>query len=137
MILRSDTKLGFLALIAAQSVHSIEESANRLWEVWRPAAVVSGLFGTGLPSGFAIVNSAVVLFAFWCYVFRIRVSAPSAIVFLWFWTLLEAGNGIGHLIMGISAGGYFPGLVTAPLLLLVSFYLGCQLVTGSFLEAYE
>ena len=135
MVLRAGVKLGFLTLVAAQSVHSIEEAANRLWEVWNPAAVVSGLFGTDLAVGFAIVNSAIVLFGFWCYAFRVRVSAPSASLFLWFWTLLEAGNGIGHIIMGARAAGYFPGLVTAPLLLLTSLYLGNQLLRGPWVEA--
>jgi hypothetical protein len=31
--------------------------------------------------------------------------------------VLELANGLGHIALAIAAGGYFPGLATAPLLL--------------------
>jgi hypothetical protein len=45
----------------------------------------------------------------------------------WFWTLLEFGNGIGHSVLALSQGDYFPGVGTAPLLLGVSSYLSIRL----------
>jgi hypothetical protein len=43
--------------------------------------------------------------------------------FIWFWTILEMGNGIGHSALALSRGGYFPGVVTAPLLLVFAVWL--------------
>lgn len=130
MQLRVAVQMGFLGLVAGQSVHSIEEAAARLWEVWGPAATISGLISDNLALGFAVVNSALVLFGFWCYAYPIRNSAPSAIYFLWFWTLLEFANSIFHLLMSIGAGGYFPGAVSAPLLLFASLFVAIQLLRG-------
>jgi hypothetical protein len=48
-------------------------------------------------------------------------------VFVWFWTLLEIGNGIGHLVLAASRGGYFPGAATAPFLLLTAGWLAVLL----------
>jgi hypothetical protein len=45
----------------------------------------------------------------------------------WFWTVVEAANGAGHLILAASGGGYFPGAATAPLLLGFSVSLGVTL----------
>ena len=36
---------------------------------------------------------------------------------------LELGNGIGHSVMALSRGGYFPGVATAPFLLLFARWL--------------
>ena len=137
MELRSTVQMGFLALVATQSVHSIEEASNRLWEAWAPAAAISGFVSSDLATGFAIVNSVIVLFAFWCYAFRIRLSTPSSLAYLWFWTLLEFGNGVGHIMMSINSGGYFPGLATAPLLLATSLFVGVWLVRGAWADSNE
>ena len=42
---------------------------------------------------------------------------------LGFWTILEVGNGIGHLAIALSRAGYFPGVVTAPLLVVFALWL--------------
>ncbi len=129
--------MGFLALIAAQSIHSIEEASTKLWEVWAPAAAISGFVNSDLAVGFAIVNASIVLLGCWCYAFRIRTSAPSALAYLWFWTLLEFGNGVGHIVMSINAGGYFPGLASAPLLLAASLFVGACLKRGAWIDAQQ
>ncbi len=137
--IKASVRTAFAVLVAVQATHSIEEAATRLWEVWGPAAAVSrfvgDLFGAGLPGGFAIVNSAFVLFGFWCYLFRVRASAPSAVGFLWLWTLIALANGIFHSWMALDRGGYFPGVVTAPFLAITALYLAGQLITGSWIHA--
>jgi hypothetical protein len=45
----------------------------------------------------------------------------------WAWALVEIANGFGHIALSVAAGGYFPGLVTAPLLLAASFWLVANL----------
>ena len=38
----------------------------------------------------------------------VRLDRTAATGLIWFWTLLEAGNGIGHLTLAATRGGYFP-----------------------------
>jgi hypothetical protein len=116
-------KYAFLALILVQAAHSIEEYTHRLWEVLAPARFLSGLFSSDLASGFIIVNLAIVAFGLWCYLLRIRPDHPSARGFVVFWILIEGVNGVGHAAMALAAGGYTPGLATAPLLLALAVYL--------------
>jgi hypothetical protein len=113
----------FLALILAQAAHSVEEYAFRLYDVLAPARYVSGLFGVDRQIGFVIVNSALVLFGLWCWHARVRRGRRSARALGWFWALLEIANGCAHLALALMAGGYFPGLATAPLLLALGGWL--------------
>jgi hypothetical protein len=125
------SRWAFLALMVAQAAHSIEEYIFRLFDVFAPARFVSGLVSTNLGVGFAVANAALVLFGLWCYVARVRPGHPSGPVFAWFWTVLELANGIGHSVLALSRGGYFPGVATAPVLLGVSAYLAFRLSTPS------
>jgi len=117
----------FLGLILSQALHSIEEYCFRLYDVLAPARFISSMVSSNLALGFAIVNIALVSFGLWCYLARVRASHPSGKSWAWFWTVLEAANGAGHLILAASRGGYFPGAATAPLLLAFSVSLGATL----------
>ncbi|HEV8440909.1 MAG TPA: HXXEE domain-containing protein [Methylomirabilota bacterium] len=117
----------FLALILTQGVHSIEEYLFGLYEVLLPARVISGYISSNLAVGFAIANTALIAFAFWCYFARVRRAAPSARSWAWFWTILEAANGTAHLLYAMARGGYFPGAATAPFLLGLAWWLGTTL----------
>jgi hypothetical protein len=122
------SRAAFGLLILAQAAHSVEEYAYRLFDVFAPARFVSGLFSSNIALGFALANTAIVLFGVWCYLARVRSSHPSARGYAWFWTCLEFANGIGHLLLSARRGGYFPGVGTAPLLLAGSLYLGARLL---------
>ena len=117
----------FLTLILAQVAHSIEEYAFRLYDVFAPARLASGLFSRNLEGGFVAANLALILFAFWCYFARVRKGGGQGRAWAWFWTILEAGNGTGHLMLAAVRGGYFPGAATAPLQLACSGWLGITL----------
>lgn len=117
----------FLALIGVQGLHSLEEYFTRLYNVFAPARYVSGLFTTDLRLGFAGFNAALVGFGLWCYVFRIRPNHRPAAGWLWFWVLLELGNGAGHLAFTVIRGSYFPGAGTAPLLVALAGILAYRL----------
>ena len=125
------SRLAFLALMAAQAAHSIEEYIFRLFDEFAPARFVSGLVSTNPGVGFAVANAALVLFGLWCYFARVRPGRPSGPLFAWFWTVLEVANGIGHSVLALSRGGYFPGVATSPVLLGVSAYLAFGLSTPS------
>jgi Protein of unknown function with HXXEE motif len=118
----------FLALILTQVAHSIEEYLFRLYEVLLPARVISGFISSNLAVGFAIANTALIAFAFWCYFARVRSVRPSARSWAWFWTILEAANGTAHLLYVVARGEYVPGAATAPLLLGFAAWLGTTLV---------
>lgn len=120
-----------MALILAQVAHSIEEYAFRLYEVFAPARFVSGLVSSDLAAGFAAANTALILLGFWCYFARVRKGGQSAWGWGWFWTILEAGNGTGHLVLAVGRGGYFPGAATAPLLLGLAAWLGVTLSSAA------
>jgi SMI1/KNR4 family protein SUKH-1/uncharacterized protein with HXXEE motif len=113
----------FLALVLAQAAHSLEEYVFRLWDVLAPARFVANALGLDPALGFAIANSALVAFGLWCYFARVRPGRPSARAFAWGWAVVEAANGIGHLLLAKGANGYFPGAATAPILLVLAVAL--------------
>jgi len=119
----------FLALILAQAAHSIEEYSTRLYDVLAPAGAVSDLLGTDRRVGFAAFNAGLVAFGLWCSFGPVRRGSSGAIALLWFWTLLEAGNGTAHMIWALAAGAYRPGLATAPILLGIALALAWRLRT--------
>lgn len=123
-------KAAFAALIAAQSAHSVEEYAGRLWESFPPAALVSGLISSNRQLGFIVFNSALVVFGWWCFLWPVRRGWPSAPSFVWTWIAIELINGIGHPAWSLRRGAYTPGVVTAPVLLLIALYLALQLRTS-------
>ena len=118
----------FLVLILAQAVHSVEEYVFRLYDVLAPARYVSSLFGIDRQVGFVIVNSALVLFGLWCWFAKVRRGRGRGLA--WFWALLEIANGCAHVALAGMAGGYFPGLATAPLLLALGGGLAWKLRRG-------
>jgi hypothetical protein len=124
----SRSRAAFALLILAQAAHSLEEYRYRLFDVFGPARFVAGLFSSNTALGFALGNIGIVLFGVWCYAARVRSAHPSERVYAWFWTCLELANGLGHIALSISRGGYFPGVATAPLLIVASSYLGARLM---------
>jgi hypothetical protein len=117
----------FLALILAQAAHSVEEYVFRLYDVLAPARYVSGLFGVDRQVGFVVVNCALVSFGLWCWYAHVRLGRGRGLA--WFWALIEIANGCAHLALAAIAGGYFPGLATAPLLIGLGGWLVLRLRT--------
>jgi hypothetical protein len=125
---RLQTTTLFLLLIISQALHSIEEYFFRLWEVLAPARFVSSLFSANPAVGFGLANTAIVAFGLWCYFWPVGRRWSSARGFMWFWSLLELANGIGHSLFALQIQGYFPGLYTVPALLLFSIILLFRLI---------
>jgi hypothetical protein len=125
------TPLALLLLVLAQAAHSVEESVARLYDVFAPARFVSALVSRDLAVGFLVVNISLVAFGFWCRAVPVRRLWRSAAAFAWFWALLELANGTAHLFLAVSRGGYFPGALTAPLLLGFAAWLSRLLVRGA------
>ena len=125
----SRIKVAFSALIFTQLAHSIEEYVGRLWESFPPARFLTGMISSDRELGFVVINSALVAFGLWCLLFPVRKEWPSAAGFIWFWIVLETINGVGHPAWTLRQGGYTPGVLTAPLLLVISLYLAFRLRT--------
>lgn len=123
----SRVKLAFTTLIVAQSAHSIEEYAGRLWESFAPARFLTGLFSSDREVAFIILNLLLVGFGFWCALFPVRKDWPSAAGFIWFWIVVELINGVGHPAWTLLQGEYTPGVLTAPILFVVALYLALQM----------
>ncbi|MEX2122884.1 MAG: HXXEE domain-containing protein [Woeseia sp.] len=121
----------FLLLICSQALHSIEEYYFSLWEVLAPARFLSGLVSADLSVGFAIVNVTIVALGLWTYAWPVRRNRSYALPLVWFWTILEMANGVGHTIFALASRSYFPGVYTAPLLLVFSGLLAMQLTRRS------
>ena len=123
----SRTKAAFGALVIAQTAHSIEEYVGRLWESFPPATFLTGLVSPDREFGFIVINSAFVAFGFWCFLWPVRQDWRSAAPLAWFWVVIESINGVAHPAWSFRQGGYTPGLLTAPVLLVLALYLATQL----------
>lgn len=121
------TSAAFLLLILAQGIHSVEEYISRLWEHLAPARYVASQFGVSPPTGFIISNSLLFLLGIVCWLAFVRPARPSAGIVAWCWGIGEIANGFGHIALALGAGGYFPGLYTAPLLLAAGAWLVSRL----------
>lgn len=119
----SRSQIAFGALILAQAAHSLEEYVGRLWEVFPPARLLSSLVASDLETGFLAINLSLVTFGIWCFLWPVRQRWPSSPALGWFWAGIELINGLGHPIWSLRQGGYTPGVVTAPLLLVIAVYL--------------
>jgi hypothetical protein len=117
------SRLAFLLLVLVQALHSCEEYVYRLYDVLAPARYVSELIGIDRAAGFAVANTTLFLFGLWCWFALVRKDRPSARPVAWAWALIEVANGFAHIALAIAAGGYFPGLATAPLLIAAGTWL--------------
>lgn len=120
-------KRAFLLLAFLQALHSLEEYVFELWDYLAPARIISGLVSDNLAVGFAAANAVIVALIFWTWYSAVGKGTSGSRGLVWFWAILETLNGAGHIGFGLSAGGYFPGLYSAPLLLLTGAYLLIEL----------
>jgi hypothetical protein len=88
---------------------------------------LTGAISSDRELAFIILNSALVAFGIWCVAWPVRQGWPSARALVWFWVVIETINGVGHPLWSLRQGGYTPGVLTAPLLLVLAVYLAAQL----------
>lgn len=121
--MKSRVSLIYLALVLTQGLHSIEEYFGKLWEVLPIANWLTGLVSEDHHYGFLVANIGLFVFGISTWYFIIRKANPMASFIIWFMILLELTNGIGHTVWAIYSGHYTPGLITAPFLFIIAFYL--------------
>src|SRR5271165_5604959 len=122
-VLERRERLAFLCLILAQAAHSTEVYVTRLYAIFPPARFVSSLISHNPAVGFLFANATLVTFGLWCWAVPVRSRWHAAAAIVWFWILLELGNGIGHLFLALSQRSYFSGAATAPFLLFFAGWL--------------
>ncbi|MGE5230169.1 MAG: HXXEE domain-containing protein [Deltaproteobacteria bacterium] len=120
----------FLALVAVQAAHSVEECVGRLYDVFPPARFVSGLISHDHARGFILGNVALVALGLYCFLGPVRRQWPSAVPLAWLWVVIELVNGVTHSLWSLARLRYTPGVATAPLLLALAVYLARQLLAG-------
>ena len=121
--MNANIKIAFLMLVLIQGVHSVEEYFGRLWEVFQPAKFLSGLVSNNLETGFLIINIGLFIFGIWSWAVPVRKDYSIARSIIWIFIVIEIINGIGHPVWAIYEMSYVPGLVTAPILLILAIYL--------------
>jgi Protein of unknown function with HXXEE motif len=127
-------EVNFLALVAVQAAHSIEEYLGRLWEVFPPAAFITGLVSPNRERGFIFINVALLAFGLWCFFWPVRRRWTGAGGFVGFWVVIEIINGIGHVVWTLRQGMYTPGVLTAPVLFVLAVLLTWQYTRGAQAE---
>jgi len=121
----------FLALVTVQAAHSVEEYLGRLWEVFPPAIFLTGLISEDRRVAFLIINASLVAFGLWCFIWPVRRRWPSARLLIGAWAGIELINGVGHPLWSLQRREYTPGVVTAPLLLVLAISLAWRLKGGT------
>ena len=128
---KSQTLLLYLTLTAIQTAHSVEEYVSHFFvplsQMSRFMHNLTGFFPiiTISEPMFLFLNSTLLIFLLLIVPFLLHKK---------YWAMLVAGiitvieilNGLTHIIISISIGGYFPGSISAPGLLIVGIlFLKC------------
>jgi hypothetical protein len=125
---REQTARLFLIGLAAQCLHFMEESITRFPERF-PALL-------GLPAwsaDFFVVFNLTWLSIWILSTIGLQRGYWFALFPIWFFAIASIANGIAHPVLAIVVRGYFPGLITSPLVgvLGVLLWLRLQALTRS------
>ena len=107
---------------AVQSVHFVEEAATGFHE--RLGALV-GL--PAMPLSFFIVFNLTWLGVWVASVAGLRSARTAAFFAAWFLAIAGMVNGIAHPLLAVASDGYFPGLITSPVIGGASVWLWLRL----------
>ncbi len=119
---RRDAATSLMAAVGVQGAHFAEEAATGLHV--RLAALL-GLSPMRF-SIFVLVNVA--LLAIWAAsVSGLRSGHAAAFFAAWFLALGGLLNGVAHPLLAVASGGYFPGLVTSPVIAMAGAFLWIRL----------
>lgn len=120
----------FVLLLAFQAMHAAEEYATGFHEQF-PAAL--GL--APWPAAFFVTFNLTCLAVWAIAVVGLRSGYRPAFFPVWFLAIAGMANGIGHPLLAIRTGGYFPGLLTSPLVGVGGILLWRSLTTVTALDA--
>ena len=100
----------FLVGIAFQCLHFTEEFITRLYEL------LPQLLGLPVWSKeFFVTFNLSWIFIWILSAVGIKNNFRAAFIPLWFFAIMMIANGIIHPLLAVAVGGYFPGLITSPI----------------------
>lgn len=123
----NEIRVPFMALIALQGLHSVEEFIFRLWEVFPPMALLYRDSPELARPAFVAFNAllfAAGLFCLWRWVWPGVGPARAAV---WIWVAGEGFNAAAHAGWAMVTQRYNPGLATGLLIAPVVAYLAWRL----------
>jgi Protein of unknown function with HXXEE motif len=125
---RERTARLFLVGLAAQCLHFTEEFVTRFQDRF---PVLLGL--PAWPENFFVVFNLIWLSIWILSAIGLQRGYRFTLFPLWFFAIAAVVNGVGHPVLALVARGYFPGLITSPMLgvLGVLLWLRLQALTTS------
>jgi protein-S-isoprenylcysteine O-methyltransferase Ste14 len=108
---RQRTSLLYAALVLVQALHAAEEYVTGF-----SVAFPSSLGLAPWPPTFFLAFNGVWLAIWIAAGIGLRAGNHVAHAPVWFLAIAAIANGVAHPLLAIRAGGYFPGLITSPLL---------------------
>ena len=108
---RRQTTLAMAVVLVLQIVHAAEEFLTRFYQEFP-----SMLRLVEWPASFFLIVNMVCLALWTISLFLIGAGVRLAYAPAWFLAIAAMINGVTHPLIAMRAGGYFPGLYTAPLL---------------------
>ena len=109
----------FLIGISLQCLHFIEEFITRFYQRFPRQLGVSAW-----SSEFFVAFNLFWIAVWGLSVIGIRQNFRAAFFATWFFIIAMVANGVAHPLLAVAVGGYFPGLWTSPLVVLVGVVLG-------------
>jgi len=122
-VVRERTVRLFLIGLAAQSLHFMEEDVTGF--AYRFPALL-GL--TPWPQSFFVVFNLIWLRVWILSAIGLQKGYRFALFPVWFFAIAAVANGIAHPLLAVIARGYFPGLITSPVIGFVGVLLGLRLL---------
>ena len=116
-------KTAFLGMVLLQAVHSVEEYAFKLYEVFPPMQFIYRNAPELAQPAFVAFNLLLFLFGMICFFYWVQPARKGAKIIVWIWIAIQLTTFAAHLVWAILIGGYHPGLGTAPLFVPVVIYL--------------
>jgi len=128
---RQATRL-FIVLLALQTLHAAEEYATGFHERF-PA-----VFGLApWPAAFFLALNLSLLLVWAVAGPGLAAGHRPAFLPVWFLALLGVANGVAHPLLALSARGYFPGLLTSPLVGIAGVLLWRRLMTITEVDVHR
>ena len=120
---RERTSRLFLLGLAVQSLHFTEEFLNRFEDRF-PALL-------GLPTwseNFFVAFNLIWISIWILAAIDLQRGHRIALFPVWFFAFAAVANGIAHPVLAVTVHGYFPGLITSPVLGVLGVLLGLRLL---------
>ena len=115
---RQQTTKVFALVVLMQALHTGEEYATHFYQAF-PVAL--GL--APWPADFFLALNLTWLIVWAVAAFGLRTGYRVAFFPVWLLSIAAIVNGVAHPLLALQAGGYFPGLLTSPLLGIVGIIL--------------